>query len=157
VKHLGVCLLLLLIAPVQAEDGLGRLFFTPAERARLDALRAGTADDALPAPVPDIALPLPPLTLDPPPPAPPLAVNGLVVRERGPATAWINGAAGTRQDLDLGTGQDVRIGRRTVDVMARQDMRARVRPGQVFEPAQGRVVEAFEQQAPAPTEPPPAP
>jgi len=157
VRALHACLWLLLVMPlVQAEDRLGRLFFTLAERAQLDALRAGPADT--PLPVPDIALPVPAPTPDAPPPASaPVAVNGLVIRERGPAMAWINGAAGTRRDLELSAGQEVRIGRRAVDVMDHADMRARVKPGQVFEPAQGRVVEAFEQPGPTPTAPPTAP
>ena len=65
-----------------AEDGLGRLFSTPQQRAQLDALRRrgeapaprGAESDEGPAQT----------TLR-------LTVNGVVERERGPGVVWING------------------------------------------------------------------
>ena len=131
---------LLLSAAAHAED-LGRLFFTPAERARLDAERRALA--VAPAPLP--ASPLPSAREDTPgdlPSAPvePITVNGLVWRAHGPSTAWINGIPGTRGDRLAREGQALRIGRDSVDI-AEDAARARVKPGQTFEPADGRVVE----------------
>ncbi len=127
-----------------ADDGLGRLFHTPAERALLDATREA-AD--LP---PDVPGPTggPAATVSAPPPvAPtaPVAVNGIVQRERGPSTAWINGEPGTRGELEAIDGGQLRIGRGAVEMVGDQATRARVKPGQVFDPVQGRVVESFEQ------------
>ncbi|MBK5913493.1 hypothetical protein [Rhodocyclus purpureus] len=70
--------LLLGAAAVRAEQPLGRLFFTPAERQQLDRLRPSTSDGH---------------SLD----AQALTVNGLVLRSSGRHTAWINGVA---QDAD---------------------------------------------------------
>jgi len=139
-----------------ADDSLGRLFFTPGERARLDASRGASAAPAEDPPAPETPTPDLPPALPMTPPAP-VAVNGLVRRERGPSTAWINGAAGTRADLAPTAGKEVRIGRHAVEVTDSADTRARVKPGQIFDPAQGRVVEAFEHRTPPQRPTPPAP
>ncbi len=67
------CLLLaaLLPLPLQAEDGVGRLFYTPQERQQLNAMRnrnAGVFSDNET-----------------------LTVNGVVVRSSGKSTVWLNG------------------------------------------------------------------
>ena len=142
----ALCVLALGVAT--ADDDLGRLFHTPAERALLDAAREAVA--------PPVDLPGPAVAPapgdSPPAPAPtaaPVTVNGIVQRERGPSTAWINGAAGTRVELEARDGGEVRIGRGVLELGGAQrdtpSTRARVKPGQVFDPAQGRVVESFEQ------------
>lgn len=145
-----------------ADEDLGRLFHTPAERALLDAAREAVA---LPLDVP-VEAPGPTVPSAPgddaPAAAAPVTVNGVVQRERGPSTAWINGAAGTRVELEARDGGQVRIGRGVVEIGgerhgAARDVpatRARVKPGQVFDPAQGRVVESFEQSV-APPRPAP--
>jgi len=136
-----------------ADDGLGRLFHTPAERALLDATREAVelpADLSAPAAGPAAAASAPP----PAPPTAPVTVNGIVQRERGPSTAWINGATGTRGELEAIDGGQLRIGRGAVELGGTQATRARVKPGQVFDPVQGRVVESFEQSvAPLPPAP----
>ena len=63
---------------VRAEEQLGRLFFTPAERQQLDGQRPFASDGR---------------SLD----AQALTLNGLVLRSSGRHTAWINGVA---QDAD---------------------------------------------------------
>lgn len=65
----GCCLLL---APPAEADTLGRLFFTPQQRAQLEHDR--TMKTAPPAAAPSS-----------------LAVNGIVQRKGGPRTVWING------------------------------------------------------------------
>ncbi len=150
-----VCVLLLACSAsaAAADDGLGRLFHTPAERALLDATReAVDLPTDLPEPAAGSAViesvPLPPR------PAAPVTVNGVVLRERGPSTAWINGEAGTRGELEALDGGDLRIGRGVVEMRGAEATRARVKPGQVFDPVQGRVVESFEQSV-APPQPAP--
>jgi hypothetical protein len=70
------------IGNAQAQVPIGRLFNTPEERARLDALRAA---DGMPAPPP------PPPPAPARPPAPPLQLDGILRRASGPSTVWING------------------------------------------------------------------
>lgn len=63
---------------------LGRLFFTPAERAKLDDARRNPAVESAPIPTPIIK---------PIPPAPALKIitlNGMVKRSDGQSTVWIN-------------------------------------------------------------------
>jgi len=142
---LGV--LLFAVGAAALADDLGRLFFTPEERAGLDAARnapptdvAQPADDAPTAQAPAVEV----TGL----PAPPVTVNGLVLRAEGPSTAWVNGAPSTRQELGADPARDLRIARDAVEVDA-AEIRARVKPGQTFDPAAGRVIEGFERAAPA--------
>jgi len=139
-------LLLLLPLAAAADDGLGRLFHTPSERALLDASRergtpGAVPDAAAPSPVPDAAGPTPAAA-----PAP-LSVDGLVLRRRGPSTAWLDGRPGTRAELAAGSSREIRIRRSEVEVGGAGEPRARIKPGQVFDPALGRVVESFEHPA----------
>ncbi|MGE0802458.1 MAG: hypothetical protein AB7G13_29365 [Lautropia sp.] len=65
--------------PVVAEDALGRLFLTPAERRAIDAARQAPADaPAMQAPS----------TVPPPDPS---RVDGVVRRSLGPDVVWIDG------------------------------------------------------------------
>jgi endonuclease YncB( thermonuclease family) len=73
-------LLLALLAPGAAgAQELGRLFFTPEQRAALDARRKARIPDK-PAAVPQAALPV-------------TRVNGAVHRADGRSTVWVNGEA----------------------------------------------------------------
>lgn len=141
----GLVLLGLLAGPAPADE-LGRLFFTQAERARLDAERSAPSPadvDAKGEPPPSVATPREPALAA----LPSLTVNGLVLRAHGPSTAWINGTPGTRRELatarGLEAGRELRIGRDAVEI-EESHARARVKPGQTFEPLAGRVVESFE-------------
>lgn len=88
-KALAGALLLLLAAVSEAQDGLGRLFFSPADRARLDAQRTEALANA--------NRPKPVVTEMPataaPPPSRTITLNGIVRRPDGEATVWINGKA----------------------------------------------------------------
>jgi hypothetical protein len=66
---------LLAVGLAHAEE-LGRLFFTPAQRAALDARRRARVPDRPSAPV--VASPV-------------TRVDGFVKRSQGPSTVWING------------------------------------------------------------------
>jgi hypothetical protein len=106
-KPLRLCCLaavLGLSAPVHADE-LGRLFFTPAERAAMNRSKAGAA----------------PQIEETVPPTPP-RVNGIVTRSDGHRTVWIGGKprydAGTGATINPGsvdTAPGIRISRNVAD------------------------------------------
>lgn len=125
-------------------DGLGRLFFSPAERAALDALRAAAAEPAAASAPPASATAVPPPTVAPPA-LPAITVNGVVARSAGPSTAWINGeeSYGRRlEDLAGGTGA-ISLRRGGVAVAGPDGVVRLLRPGQVFDPNAGTVSERY--------------
>ena len=69
----------LLVAAQAGAQELGRLFFTPEQRAALDARRAARVPDK-PAATPQVELPV-------------TRVNGAVQRSGGKSTVWVNGEA----------------------------------------------------------------
>jgi hypothetical protein len=74
------CLLMALLgAPPTAAQELGRLFFTPEQRAALDARRKARVPDK-PAAVPQAESPV-------------TRINGAVRRSGGKSTVWVNGEA----------------------------------------------------------------
>lgn len=143
---LGWLVLGVLCARGAPGDELGRLFFTPEERATMEAARA------LPKLAP-VSLPLSlsnlpgaiPAVATPPPPA--LTLNGLVTRSQGPATLWINGIAQDARSLYLpGVAQPrVRLERNAIQISldATQPAR-RVKAGQTFDPARAQVSDAHQ-------------
>jgi hypothetical protein len=72
---LAFALLCSLVSPARSDDRLGRLFFTPEQRATLDARRRARLPDK-----PAAAAPSPVTRLD-----------GYVKRSQGPSTVWMNG------------------------------------------------------------------
>ena len=80
-------LLCVIPAPALAEEGLGRLFFTPERRQAMDRQRQlnplGTTESASSE-------------------TPTLTINGIVTRSSGKRTVWINGEAQHEND-SLGT------------------------------------------------------
>lgn len=83
-----VALLLVFATSAVAEDGLGRLFFSPSDRTRLDAQRAEAIANAnRPKPVVTEL----PVVVAPSPRT--VTLNGIVRRPDGEATVWINGKA----------------------------------------------------------------
>ena len=82
---LGCCLWPL--AGTAAPDGLGRLFYTAAERAEMEARRHGR-----PAPQEVAVREL----------ASMLRIDGIAVRPQGKTTVWINGKPYLEQDLPYG-------------------------------------------------------
>lgn len=76
-RPLALALVLLAAAaPARAAEPLGRLFFTPEQRAALDARRKARVPDKPAAAV--IASPV-------------TRVDGYVQRSQGPSTVWVNG------------------------------------------------------------------
>lgn len=114
-----VCALLPALA--QAQE-LGRLFFTPEQRANLDLRRKARMPDKPAAPLA----------------APTTRVDGYVKRSTGPSTVWING-----EPLGEGAAEAPRIDasrdRGTVSVNAEGGGRVRLRPGETLDRGNGEV------------------
>ncbi len=137
---------LLTVAGAVAADNAPRLFTTPAERDRLDQLRAAaTAEDlarqreqeqrrqeparAAAAPAPE------------PPKRPRVHVRGFVRRSDGPSAVWVNDAStlgGERVGDGVAAG---RIEGSSVVVTLPDGRRVRLRPGQTWDPERERVVD----------------
>lgn len=115
---------LLICLPARAQE-LGRLFFTPDQRAALDARRKARVPDK-PTPVPIVA-------------SPTTRLDGYVRRSDGRATVWVNGAALD----DTGAGAP-RIDPRRTDAsvslpVGDSGARARLKPGEVLDRGSGEV------------------
>lgn len=98
---------------------VGRLFFTPEQRAALDARRKARVPDK-----PAAALVASPTT----------QVDGYVKRSTGPSTVWVNG-----EPLPEGTGDAPRIGPRVSVSAGEGGRRAALRPGEVLDRGTGEV------------------
>lgn len=143
------CLLLLLSpsAAPQAQEGIGRLFSSPAERIELDRLRDDFDSAKGPKPADATTGPVPDPVSGHGTPARAVRLDGIVLRGGVPRVSWVNGemagvenapAEGVRIDADDVSGGQVRIrlpdGRSAV----------RLKPGQEIAAARGRVLEAYE-------------
>jgi hypothetical protein len=114
--------MLLALAPGAHAQELGRLFFTPQQRADLDARRkARVPDKAAPA----VASPV-------------TRLDGYVKRSRGPSTVWINGesmpeGAADAPRIDRGPSGSVSIG------VGEAGGRVRMKPGESLDRGNGEV------------------
>jgi hypothetical protein len=119
-RALALVFALLTFLPVKAQD-VGRLFFTPEQRAALDARRKARVPDK-PAAVPLIV-------------SPTTRLDGYVRRADGRSTVWVNGAS-----VDDAAPQG--DGRVSVGV---GDSRARVqlKPGEVLDRGSGEVTDVL--------------
>ena len=126
-----------------AQDALGRLFFTPAQRAQIDEARRRPA---APEPVREAVV----APAQPQPQS--LSVDGIVRRNDGQATVWVNrkptaapeqaGAVRIGPVRDASDGADLRLpdgGRRV-----------RIKVGQEVDVQSGRIQERYRQPAAAP-------
>lgn len=126
-----------------------RLFTTPAERARLDELRAarqaepaGGSDAPASGTAGDQGAPT--ARPEPPPPAP-VRLRGFVRRSDGPGAVWVNDASSV-DDARLPDDLEVHSGRldgATVVVTLPDGRRIRLKPGQTWDPESGRVVDSY--------------
>jgi len=98
---------------------VGRLFFTPDQRAALDARRKARVPDK-PAAV-TVA-------------SPTTRVDGFVKRSRGPSTVWVNG-----EPLPEGAPEAPRIGPRVSVPLGEGGRRAALKPGEVLDRGTGEV------------------
>jgi hypothetical protein len=98
---------------------MGRLFFTPEQRAALDARRKARVPDK-----PAAAIVVSPTT----------RVDGYVKRSGGPSTVWVNG-----EPLPEGAGEAPRIGPRVSVSVGEGGRRANLRPGEELDRSTGEV------------------
>lgn len=125
-----------------ADSALGRLFFTPAERAKLDARRQEAITNAnRPAPPPVAEAP------PKPPQSQVLTLNGVVRRSDGESTVWINGKTLSRQPEYGGRS----MGDGAVGVsLPGSGKRVRLKVGQSVESLSGVVEESYRRRATLP-------
>jgi len=115
--------LLLLLAPGAEAQELGRLFFTPQQRADLDARRKARVPDK-----PAAAAVASPVT----------RLDGYVKRSDGPSTVWINGESITEgapdaPRIDRGARGSVSVG------VGEGGGRVRMKPGESLDRGNGEV------------------
>ncbi|MEW5942833.1 MAG: hypothetical protein AB1710_03145 [Pseudomonadota bacterium] len=131
-KRFALGLLCLLhLAPLSAEP-LGRLFFTPAQRATLDlarqqarSVRVVDEDDASP-------------------PAAGLTLNGVIVRSDGQATVWVNNRALDGKRLPQGAALDgVRAAEGGIGVKLPGGRPVPLKVGQSLDLGSGRIEEGY--------------
>ncbi|MCE2949378.1 MAG: hypothetical protein ACK515_22425 [bacterium] len=124
-----------------AQDGIGRLFFTPAQRQQLDEARRRPP---APEPVRDGS------EVQKPPQAQSLSVDGIVRRADGQATVWVNrsptqapqttGALRIGPVRDAADGADLRL--------PDSGRRVRIKVGQEVDVQSGRIQERYRQPPP---------
>lgn len=138
-RRLGLLLCLgLCVGVPAAADDLGRLFTTPAERARIDAVRAGRA----PATTTDASV-----RIDA---GDRLILNGSVVGSDGRRLVWLNGQ---RVEND-GHARLQRDGRVRLDW---RDATRVLKPGQILDRTTGEVYESYARPRAATAAPAPEP
>ena len=116
-KRAALLLAAMLVLPNVHAEQMGRLFFTPEQRAALDARRKARVPDR-PATAPLVASPI-------------TRVDGYVRRSQGPSTVWVNGASVD----DALPGSDARVSVPAGDGGAR----VRLKPGEALDRATGEV------------------
>ena len=119
----ALLVLLLVLAPRAQAQELGRLFFTPQQRADLDARRKARVPDK-----PAAAAVASPVT----------RLDGYVKRSGGPSTVWINGESVTEGSpdaprIDRGPSGSVSIG------VGEGGGRVRMKPGESLDRGNGEV------------------
>jgi hypothetical protein len=115
-----LCLMALLLVPTASvSQEVGRLFFTPEQRAALDARRKARVPDKPAAVV--VA-------------SPTTKLDGYVKRSGGPSTVWVNG-----EPLPEGAGDAPRIGPRVSISVGEGGRRAALRPGEVLDRGTGEI------------------
>jgi hypothetical protein len=128
--------------PAAAQESFGRLFFTPAQRQQLDDLRR---KPAAPEPVRESR------AAPEPPPAQSLSIDGIVRRNDGQATVWVNrtptqapqraGAVRIGPVRDASDGADLRL--------PDNGRQVRIKVGQEVDVQSGRIQERYRQPQPA--------
>jgi hypothetical protein len=119
----ALLILFLVLAPCAQAQELGRLFFTPQQRADLDARRKARVPDK-----PAAAAVASPVT----------RLDGYVKRSGGPSTVWINGESVTEGSpdaprIDRGPSGSVSIG------VGEGSGRVRMKPGESLDRGNGEV------------------
>lgn len=127
-------------APAPAQEPLGRLFLSPAQRAQLEQARRAPPLAAQPAPTQSD--PEPPAA---PPPAevPRIVVQGVVQRSDGRSVAWVNGMSTLSGDF-AAQHFDVRVrGPDAVELDLPEHLPdVTLKPGQAYVPEESRILDA---------------
>jgi hypothetical protein len=116
-KRCALLLAGMLLLPCAQAQEIGRLFFTPEQRAALDARRKARVPDK-PAASPVVA-------------SPTTRLDGYVKRSQGPSTVWVNGASVD----EAAPGSDSRVSVPGGDGRAR----VRLKPGETLDRGTGEV------------------
>jgi len=140
-----------LLAVPDAGAEVGRLFFTPAERAALEQSRRQAQAAPTPAPEPPPQRPV----VSAPPPAevlPVVTVDGYVRRSGGEATVWVNGE--NSYDGGVATGRiDPRAarihGQRIAITPGGTHPPVLLKPGQSYDPGSATTADVYEPPDPA--------
>jgi hypothetical protein len=120
-----LALVLTFLPAAAGAQELGRLFFTPEQRAALDARRKARLPDK-----PAAAAVAAPVT----------RVDGYVERSGGPPTVWINGEALTESAPEAPRIDTTRTPGGTVSItVGESGTRARLKPGEVLDRGNGEV------------------
>lgn len=119
---LAIALTLMAGAPAHAQE-LGRLFFTPEQRAALDARRKARLPDKPAAVVV----------------SPQTRVDGFVKRSAGPPTVWINGEALTESSPEAPRIDTSRTPGGSVSLSIGEGRRTQLRPGETLDRGNGEV------------------
>ena len=157
-----ILLALLLPVSVQAEDRMGRLFMTPAERSNLDYLRKSSKppEKILPAgnEEPSAGVTEEAVVVAPPPV---VTVQGFVKRSDGKGTVWVNRQPVQEKTAtgEFAVGKLSSKGNRVDVKLTGSSKPISLKAGQTYDPASRLVVDDL-RQLPEPTDlppPPPAP
>lgn len=141
-RALALLVLMLAVPPAWAADtSLGRLFFTPAERKALEEARRKNVRAEVQAPDKPVRQPMTDVT-----------VSGVVRRSDGESTVWVNGKPVDGATAD---GLKVRItaGQQAAVIVQEpgQGRTVRLKVGQRADIRSGRIEEAYERRAAAPS------
>lgn len=135
------------------QDGMGRLFYTPAQRAQLDTARQRNVRAPIPGDQPEEAQPLPQE----------VTVNGMIRRNDGRTTVWLNnrmvapdaqtggGTVEVRPRGDSGVTLALPQSGRSVDLKVGQSVEAL--SGQIADVFQRRTLTVQPESKPSPTAP----
>lgn len=139
---LGVAMLVVTGGGMAAEQALGRLFFTPEQRARMDAARQQERDIRIEE--------------DSSPPPASITLNGIVTRGDGTHTVWVNNKAregGHAEHGVLVRGQGRQVGVTLPDARGTVPLKV----GQSLDVTSGQVAEIYRRPVSAPTSVPQPP
>lgn len=138
-----ILLALLLPASAQAEDRMGRLFMTPAERSNLDYLRKSSKppEKILPAGNEEPSSEVTEETVVAPPPM--VTVQGFVKRSDGKGTVWVNRQPVQEKTAtgEFAVGKLAPKGNRVEVKLTGSSKPVSLKAGQTYDPASGLVVD----------------
>ncbi len=132
---------------VAQDEGMGRLFFTPAQRAQLDNARRQNVRAPIPGDQPEEAQPLPQE----------VTVNGMIRRNDGRTTVWVNNKM-VAPEAASGGAVEVRARGDTVTLSLPQSGRSvDLKIGQSVEALSGQIADVYQRRTPLALEGKPAP